>query len=254
MFKVIHVILNVRCDMKKKVWIIVAIITAIVVGIFVVWLGFGVSKDAKQEELLINEVDKINELAQDEELNLRAINDILDSRVAEKEYLKVENAIKGYLKEGYQVISNIYNISTDSRVANLLTAQNYQEDGPDFVSTKAFLADTIEQLKQEQENFAQFFNEDRAMAYINEQDVDQYYIDFYRNQLLGDVDELNDDNGLNEAMNQLLNVLEISQEILDFLSSNKGTWTIENEQIVFNSQSLTNSYNDYLTRLTEAAE
>ena len=47
----------------------------------------------------------------------------------------------------------------------------------------------------------------------------------------------------------LLNNLEVSKEILNFLKQNKSGWEISNDMVMFNSQTLLNQYNELASKL-----
>ena len=44
-------------------------------------------------------------------------------------------------------------------------------------------------------------------------------------------------------------ILETETQIINFLSENKGNWEVQGENIVFNSDALTNQYNEYVNQL-----
>lgn len=44
-------------------------------------------------------------------------------------------------------------------------------------------------------------------------------------------------------------MLEIAEEVIDFLIENNGNWEVQGEQVLFNSNSLVIKYNSFLTKL-----
>ena len=76
--------------MKKKIWITIAVIVAIIVGIIVY---FAIT-DLNQEEKLRNELTEINELVNEENINMEEVNKRLDTIVTTGDYAVVEKAFK----------------------------------------------------------------------------------------------------------------------------------------------------------------
>ena len=54
---------------------------------------------------------------------------------------------------------------------------------------------------------------------------------------------------LEKSIDKVVSMLEIEEEVIDFLIENKDKWQIQGEQIVFNSNSLVIKYNSFLTKL-----
>ena len=51
------------------------------------------------------------------------------------------------------------------------------------------------------------------------------------------------------SIDKVISMLQIEEEVLNFLTENKGKWEIEGEQVLFNSNSLVIQYNGFLTKL-----
>ena len=53
-------------------------------------------------------------------------------------------------------------------------------------------------------------------------------------------------------LNDVKTLIEHEEKGINFLIEHKGSWEIENDQLVFYSDSLTNQYNDIIAKLKEA--
>ena len=62
-----------------------------------------------------------------------AFNQKADTIVTTGDYAVVEQAVKTYLKESVNYTLEIKALLDDEQMANIVTADNYQTDGPDFV-------------------------------------------------------------------------------------------------------------------------
>ena len=88
------------------------------------------------------------------------------------------------------------------------------------------------------------------MSYIENKDLDQYYIDLYKEIALSEDTALDEDNAeIEKSLNEASQILKTETEIINFLSENKENWEVQGDNIVFNSEALTNQYNEYVSQL-----
>ena len=118
--------------MKKKIIIAVVVIVALIVGV----LGYMVISDMGQEDKLKTELSEINDLANAETIDMDEINKRLDRTVTTGDYAKVEDAFKSYLKDSFDNSIEIANLINDEKITTLLTADNYNTDGKEFIESK----------------------------------------------------------------------------------------------------------------------
>ena len=231
--------------MKKKVLIIIAIIVAIIVGI----ITYMLITDLNQESKLKDELNYLDSLVNVENIDLDKIDEILNRTVTKDDYQVVEKAYKSYLSDSFDNIVTITNIINDEQLTNVLTVENYQEDGPDFVVSKEYLETSKEVLINSKTNYYTLLSEEKAMSYIDTEGLDSYYIDLYKDELLGDIETESADQTIANSIDDIINIIDISLEALNFLSENKESWIIQNNQIVFDNQDLTDEYNRIIDKL-----
>ena len=114
--------------MKKKIILIVVILLLIAGGT----IAYLYMTDMKQEEILIQEVNKISELdlsSDDVDMDIKTKGD----------YAIVEKAIKDYINEYSNITKATINIMNDEKIEDILSIENYKKDGPDFVETKKYV-------------------------------------------------------------------------------------------------------------------
>ena len=158
--------------MKKKILIVIGIIVVLIVAI----VAYVVVTDMKQEEKMVEEFQYIYGLFEKDELEIDQIKEALERTVTTRgNYLKTEKAYKQYLKDAYQNMVTMAGILEDERIENSLTTENYKEDGPEFIETKKYLAETKQSLEDGKNKYYELLTEDGAMKYIKEQNVDSYY-------------------------------------------------------------------------------
>lgn len=242
-----HGILNlVIFNMKKKFLILIGIIVLVIIGL----LSYFVISDLMVENKLKNEIYEINEMSNADTIDTDAIYKRLNKIVTKNDYAKVEKAFKQYLKDTFDNILRISEILEDERLVTLLTADNYKKDGKDFVESKKYINETKEELEKCKEKYNDFFKEEKAMSYIYEYDLDTYYIDLYKNEYVGDIEHYGKDKTVENSINEVIELLNISSEILNFLSDNKVSWNLDGENIVFNNDILSSEYDSLLDQLS----
>ena len=231
--------------MKKKIWITIAVIVAIIVGIIVY---FAIT-DLNQEEKLRNELTEINDLVNEENINMEEVNKKLDTIVTTGDYAVVEKAFKNYLSDNFDNIIKIVEILNDEKITQILTAENYKNDGPEFVETKTYISTSKQNLETYKQKYEEFFTQDTAMSYINDKNLDDYYIELYKNEFVGDIENDFKEDETSKNIDEIIEILDISEDVINLLSENKDSWKIEGDTIVFSTDSLSQEYNNLLANL-----
>ncbi len=161
----------------------------------------------------------------------------------------MEEAFKSYLKENFENSIEIANILNDEKMTTLLTVENYQNDGKDFAESKEYITNTKATLEDCKNKYTEFLTEEKAMSYINDKGLDSYYIDLYKNELVGDMSSASQDTTVQDSINEVIEILNTSEEVLNLLSENQESWEIDGENIVFDSENLSNQYNELINSL-----
>lgn len=232
--------------MKKKVLISIVIIVVILLVTF----GYFIAKDLMQEEKLLSELDEINTLVNSDNINIDEINAKLNSTITNGDYAIVEQAFKSYLKDSFNTSIKIAELLNDERITNILTVENYKKDGKEFKDTREYIDTVKKELENCKKEYNEFLTTEKAMSYIMNKELDSYYTDWYRDELIGDM-ESNQDKTVANSIDDVIELLNKSEDIIDFLSENKNNWEIEGENIVFSNENLSDKYNELLDKLTE---
>ena len=231
--------------MKKKIVIIIAIILILIIGT----IAYFVISDLKQEEKLRTEMDEVYSLMGSENIDYSQIEERLNGVVTKGDYATIEKALKNFLSDSVENNTTIYEILADERIVNNLTPENYRTDGPEFVQTKEYLANTIKELQECKEKYANYLTEENIMSYISDKNIDTYYIDLYKNEITGETED--EENTVVDDIDETLEILNITQEVINFLAENKNSWYIENDNIYFNSEDMSNKYIELISKITE---
>ena len=231
--------------MKKKVLIAVLIIIVIALAV----IGYFVFSDMMQEDKLKTELSEIYQLTNAETIDMDAINERLNRTITKGDYAVVEEAFKSYLKDNFDNSIEIANILNDEKITSLLTVENYKEDGKDFTESKNYITTTKATLENCKEKYTEFLTEEKAMSYINDKGLDSYYTDLYKEEFVGDMETSESDGIVESSIDEVISILNTSEEILNLLSENQDSWEIDGEIIVFSSESLSDEYNELVDAL-----
>lgn len=232
--------------MKKAIiGVIIAIVLVAVVGI-----GILVVKDLKQEDTLRQEMLEFENLTRAENIDFDKIDQKIREIKTTGDYGVLEKAMKDYLADVVNATVSIADVLNDERIVNALTPENYVEDGPDFVQTKQFLEEAKEKMEQYKTEVLKLLSNEGAMSYIENKNLDDYYIDLYKEIALSEDTAIEEDNAeLEASLDEAMSVIDTESEVINFLAENKSGWEIQGENIVFNSEELQNQYDELVSQI-----
>lgn len=235
--------------MKKGVKI--AIIVGVILFVIILAGAYLFVRDITERGKLIAEFEEIDKITDSESFDREELNKKTSNIVTTGEYATVEKAAKTYVSNLFQTVSKIREIVEDEKMTQVLTASNYEEDGPDFIKTKQYLSTTKEQLEEKRSEMFEYLEEEKINSYMPKE-VGDYYMKLYQQLVTDDIEILEDKKKeLDESINSVLSLLDTEEEIIDFLIANKGKWKIQvqEQQILFNTNELIQTYNDLLSKL-----
>lgn len=227
--------------MKKKMIVIVAILALIIVGV----IGYFATLDLKQGVTLRKEVDTIGKLD--------ITKDEIDMTIKTKgDYAVVEKTIKEYLNTYSVNIKEAMNIMQDKKMAEILTADNYKNDGPEFTNSKEYISKTKTDFNEKMNLLINMTSEEKMMQEIENKNLDSNFVELYRELMLGE--KMEEDlkqmvTSLEEASTTINNILDTQEKVIDLLINNKGKWEVQGSQIQFSTQKLVNEYNSLIGNL-----
>ena len=230
----------------KKVLIIIGIILALFIAVIAVLIV----KDFNQEEKLRQELNEIDSMINFEDFDYDAVNERLGKTISSGDYLVVEKAAKKYLKDTIDITLTIVNMLNDEKLVNILTAENYKNDGPNFIDSKLYIKNTKEELENNKIKILNQMNNETVLSYVENKNLDSYYIDFYKSLSFSSEAEINKNKQeMEDSIDSIIDMLNVYDEIIDFLIENKNEWTIDGEYIVFSNEQLGNQYDELLLKL-----
>lgn len=228
--------------MKNKITIIGIIVIFAIVGV----IGYFAMTDLMQGVTLRKEVNTIGQLD--------ITKDDIDMTIKTKgDYAVVEKTIKEYMNTYGTNCKQLKNILDDETIAKILTAENYKNDGKEFVASKEYIAKTKSEFNERINTLIEMSTEEKMMKAIEEKQLESSYVDLYKELMLGDeikVDLQEVVKTLEEASKNVNNILDMQEKVIELLVNNKEKWNINNNnEIEFETQKLVDEYNSLINNL-----
>lgn len=228
----------------------IAIIVGVIVLVIALAGGYFFMNDIGQKAKILEEFAQIEELTSSENFDMAALNEKTGTIVTTGKYAIVEKAAKKYASDLFNTAFGIKTFMEDEKMTKLLTAENYQNDGPEFVETKKYISEAKQRLEDDKKEMLSYLEEGKINSYIEAETTDKSSIDLYRELVTQDIQiSETEKNELEKSIDKVVSMLDIAGEVIDFLIENNGKWKVQGEQILFNSNSLVTTYNGFLTKL-----
>ncbi|MCI8384018.1 MAG: hypothetical protein HFJ33_04030 [Clostridia bacterium] len=234
--------------MKKGliIGIIIAVIVLAVAGVG----GYFVFNDVMQKNKIMETFSELEQVTKSGNFDQETINEKTSNIVSTGKYANVEKAGKNYARDLFSTAIELKTMLEDEKMAQLLTASNYQNDGPEFAESKKYITETKQKLEDGKAKMLSFLEEGKINSYIEAETSDEYCKELYRQLLAEDINmPESEKKQVETSIDKVVSMLGIAEEVINFLIENNGKWEVEGEQILFNSNALVVKYNSFLTRL-----
>lgn len=228
--------------MKKKIIVVAIIIVLAIVGV----VGYMLASSLMQEITLRKEADAIGKLD--------ITKDSIDMEIKTKgDYGVVEKTMKEYMNTYGTTCKELMDILQDDQMGKILTAENYKNDGKEFIKTKEYITKTKTDFNEKINKLIEMSSEEKMMEVVKEKQLEESYVELYKEIMLGN--EIKEDlqevvSELEEASKAINNRLEVEEKIINLLVENKNKWNVnDNGEIEFETQKLVDEYNNLISSL-----
>ena len=227
---------------KKKFFLVFLFI---ILDIFLL-VGFLVIRDATMLNDLRNEVDDLSQLD--------FTHDRYNTKIKTNgKYRIVEEAIKEYLDEYAVLVQEVLEIVQDSTLTSILSYNNYQKDGPDFLNSLTFLKEKKNIFNEDMTKLLTNSEEETIKKYIYSKTNEKQYCNLYEELILSDTFKA-DFQEMKELLintNNRMNIIfDTSKEVLEFLITHKEEWVLEEGEIRFRTDALYQQYLKYIEKVS----
>lgn len=221
---------------NKKIIVIVAIVVAIIAVVGVV--GFIFVNDFAQRAIIGSEMEKIN------------ISGEIDEEIKSSgKYADVEKALKDYVVEYQGIAVSVAKQYENEKLTNILSADNYKNDGPEFTESKKLIEDVKKQGEEAKTKLAEMVTDEYKDKRADEVGLTGKYKDLFKTSIQLE-SELSD---VNKTIDNVNNYLSKIDDVFNFLKENKSNWEVKNNRVEFKSMSQVTKYNSLITMVNTAA-
>lgn len=213
------------------------VIVSIII-ILLLLLTFVVVQELNIENIVRKEVEKISNLDYNKEQ--------VDMKIYSKnDYGKVEKAIKEYYKEFYQYKKEYYDYYAPTSYGVIF--DNYNSNLNDMLE---IIKTNKIKTQEASEKLLELLNDEKSLSYINSYSLDDYYIDFYKEQI-----EYNSNKKYMDEWKDTINKdnkkFDYLIDMANSLISHPDSWYVQEDTIYFNDDDLLKKFNDNYDLLYE---
>lgn len=235
--------------MNKSIKIFLNIVVIALVGI----IAFLVIRNFMTDGKVQREIKQLYDLIYNsDEYDLEAIYGKFDDVVSNDGYAIVEIVAKDYLSDVFDKLLKLDETINDEKMNNVLTVNNYKEDGPDFTETKKYLNETRQNILNLEATMLDDLEVNTIMSYIINEDLEESYFDLYGSlEFAKEKNIKKNKENIENAVDSFVSQIEGMEKVLNFLSGHKNEWEITDDMIVFDDTSLSNEYNDMISSIRQ---
>lgn len=235
--------------MKNKTIILITVITSF----FILLIGYKVIKNYEVEKKLHVELKELTKLTNQVDIinNKYKIEKKLTNYICNNKYLIVEKAYKKYLLDIFNESIIVNEVLNDEKLKNVLTIENINKD-KEFIETISYLEETKIKFNTAIESLISLFSITKMMSYIENENLDKYYINLYE-KICYDENTEEKFNKTKESLNLTLetynNIFNVYDEAINFLIINESSYEIKDGLLYFENDELSNEYNSIVSKL-----
>ena len=222
---------------KKVVIIIVAIVVVLAVAILV---GIGaVISDVAQKQILSEEIEKINQTSK------------VDTEIKTSgKYAEVEKVLKDYVIEYQSIAKEMQNQYQNEKFTTILSADNYKNDGPDFVESKKLITDTRAKGEEVKTRLAEMASNEYKQKRADDNGLTGKYKDLFVDSIQFEQEIKQVDSTIDSVNNYLSKI----EDVFNYLTENKNSWKVNGGKVEFNEMSQVTKYNSLLNLVNIASQ
>ena len=217
--------------MKKKTKIIIGCAVLALVIIAAAITGIKIT-DLQRQNTFVDQVNKLSQIVDAEyisDIDRDEFNTFIDSRVCKGKYAKLENAVKSYYKDLYEIQFKSEDAITNSAYDKMLLSDNLLSDGPDFENSRAELATLLQTLQDCSAQYSELITAEKAKSYFDETKLSAKYETLFNDSVSV---------AASETENIYLTSLENSEKsvsavsgVIDYLAQTKNEWSVEGDKL-----------------------
>ena len=145
------------------------------------------------------------------------------------------------------------NIINDSKLKKVLSASNYEQDKPEFLTSTTLITNKKSEFDTVINNLLKMADKKVIMSYIEKENVSQKYINLYKKYMFSnnfENDLIKNKESITKIQTNGNNLLDIDAKVINLLKNNINTWVIKDNAIYFYSKSVMTEYNTLINSIS----
>lgn len=221
---------------NTKIIVIIAIVVA-VVAVVIGGIAF-FANDYAQRAKIGEEMEKIN------------TSGTVDTEIKTNgKYADVEKALKDYIVEYQNAAKEVADQYQNEKFTTILSADNYKNDGPEFVESKKLINDVKTKGEEVKAKLAEMVTDEYKEKRATDCGLTGKYKELFKESIKLE-DELTE---VNETIDNVNNYLDTIDSIFDLLKENESKWQVKSDKIEFTDLSTMTKYNSLVIKVNTAA-
>lgn len=222
---------------SKNTKIIVIIAIIVVVAVVIGGITF-FANDYIQRAKIGEEMEKIN------------TSGTVDTEIKTNgKYADVEKALKDYIVEYQNAAKEVADQYQNEKFTTILSADNYKNDGPEFVESKQLINDAKAKGEEVKAKLAEMVTDEYKEKRATDCGLTGKYKELFKESIKLE-DELTE---VNETIDNVNNYLDTIDSIFDLLKENESKWQVKSDKIEFTDLSTMTKYNSLVIKVNTAA-
>lgn len=219
---------------KKKMFLIIILFTILLILLSLLFAPSLI--EGMETKKLENEVENVNKMIETENINIKELKNYTKKNITSGKRKKVEKSIENYLIDLGNNTNTIIEIKNDKVLINSLNVKKIETNEYDFSKTKESLSESKKKLETSLENLSNLSQ--NKIDYIKENTNNKELIDLYKKLLSNDkyIDKYT------RLSNTLLNNINITTNLIEYLEKNKEYWKIEDNKFIFLKRNKLNEF------------
>ncbi len=168
------------------------------------------------------------------------------------EYQILEKTAKEYMQKYTNALQALLNVTNDEEFVQILSIENYKQDAKEFKKTKNYIETTKKTLTDNFDIVKTMSEKDNILKQVDDKKLDEYYKNLYKD-IMGNTQFISKMTNTKEMAsknyNTMINLLDASEHVIDFLIKNKNKWEIKNNLVEFESDALLKEYNELVNKV-----
>lgn len=145
------------------------------------------------------------------------------------------------------------NIINDSKLKKVLSASNYEQDKPEFLTSTTLITNKKSEFDTVINNLLKMADKKVIMSYIKKENVSKKYINLYKKYMFSnnfENDLIKNKESITKIQTNGNNLLDIDAKVINLLKNNINTWVIKDNAIYFYSKSVMTEYNTLINSIS----